>query len=75
MFREAGMEFSPVSMSCPSPKTTVPPCLPLCIKDSLKEDARLLFLALCFLLKAFWFWLSDGESCLNVGGFGREKDY
>jgi hypothetical protein len=32
---------------------------PLCIKDSLKEDARLF---------AFGFWLFD------VGGFGREND-
>jgi hypothetical protein len=30
-------------MSRPSLRTAAPPCLPLDIKDSLKEDARLLF--------------------------------
>jgi hypothetical protein len=36
-FREAGMHFSPVTTS----RTTAPPCLPLYIKDLLKEDVRL----------------------------------
>jgi hypothetical protein len=41
MFREAVMQVSPVTMSHPFPRTAAPPCLPLGIKDSLKEDARL----------------------------------
>jgi hypothetical protein len=52
MFREAGMQFSPVIMSCPSGRTAVPPCLPQGIKDSLKEDPRLF--ALRVLLLGFW---------------------
>jgi hypothetical protein len=35
------MQVSLVTMSCPSLRTAAPPCLPLGIKDSLKEDARL----------------------------------
>jgi hypothetical protein len=42
MFRETGRQVSPVTMSFPSPRTPAPPCLPLGIKDSLKEDGRLL---------------------------------
>jgi hypothetical protein len=39
MFREAGTQVPLVTMSCPSPRTIAPPpCLPLGIKDSLKED-------------------------------------
>jgi hypothetical protein len=38
-FREVGRQVSPVTRSCPSLRTvTLPPCLPLDIKDSLKED-------------------------------------
>jgi hypothetical protein len=38
-FREVGMQVSLVTMSCPSLTTVAPPpCLPLDIKDSLKED-------------------------------------
>jgi hypothetical protein len=51
-FREAGMQVSPVAMSRPSPRITAPSCLPLGIKDSLKEDRRFLLLALGLL--AFW---------------------
>jgi hypothetical protein len=37
-----GRQVSIVTMSCPSPRTVaLPPCLPLDIKDSLKEDVRL----------------------------------
>jgi hypothetical protein len=40
-FREVGMQVSHVTMLCPSPRTVAPPpCLPLDIKDSLKEDSR-----------------------------------
>jgi hypothetical protein len=35
-------------MSHPSLRTSAPPCLPLDIKDSLKEDARLLLLHFAF---------------------------
>jgi hypothetical protein len=41
MFRVAGTQVSPVTMSCPSPRTAVPLRLPLGIKDSLKEDMKL----------------------------------
>jgi hypothetical protein len=40
-FREVGMQVSLVTMSRPSPRTVAPPpCLPVDIQDSLKEDAR-----------------------------------
>jgi hypothetical protein len=58
-------------------RTAAPPCLPLDIKDSLKEDTRLLLFALGFLLEAFCFWLlllAFGFWLFDVGGFGREKD-
>jgi hypothetical protein len=51
MFREAGTQVSPVTMSHPFQRTAAPPCLPLGIKDSLKEDARLLLWAFAF---GFW---------------------
>jgi hypothetical protein len=40
-FREVGTQVSLVTMSLPSPRTVAPPpfCLPLDIKDSLKEEA------------------------------------
>jgi hypothetical protein len=41
MFREEGMQISPVTMSRRSPRTAAPPCLPQDIKDSLKENTRL----------------------------------
>jgi hypothetical protein len=41
MFREVGIQVSLVTMSRLSPRTVaLPPCLPLDIKDSLKEEAR-----------------------------------
>jgi hypothetical protein len=46
MFREAGMQVSLVTMSCPSPRTVTPPLCwilyPLDIKDWLKEDTDFL---------------------------------
>jgi hypothetical protein len=58
MFRETVIQVSPVAMSCPSLGTTVPPCLPLGIKDPLKEDGgfclRLLLVAFSFSSGAFW---------------------
>jgi hypothetical protein len=39
MFREVGTQVSLVTVSWLSPRTVAPPpCLPLYIKDSLKED-------------------------------------
>jgi hypothetical protein len=58
-FREAGTQVSPVTMSRPSLRTTAPPCLPLDIENSLKEDARL------FALRVLGFRLFD------VGGFWK----
>jgi hypothetical protein len=38
-FREVGRQVSLVTMSCPSPRSVAAsPCLPLDIKDSLKEE-------------------------------------
>jgi hypothetical protein len=47
------MQVSPVTMSHPSPRTPAPHCLPLGIKDLLKEAPRLLLWGL--LLEAFAF--------------------
>jgi hypothetical protein len=58
--------------------TTAPPWVPLVIKDSLKEDGRpfALVLFLLFLTrKAFGFWLLGEGRLLNVGGFGRERNF
>jgi hypothetical protein len=42
-FTEVGKQVSLVTMSCPSLRTVAPPpCLPLDIKDWLKEDVRFL---------------------------------
>jgi hypothetical protein len=50
-FREEGTQVSPVTISHPSPRNVAsPPYLPLGIKDSLKEDTRLLLFALGLLL-------------------------
>jgi hypothetical protein len=61
MFREAGTQVPLVTVSRPSLRTAAPPCLPLDIKDSLKEDPRLFALGVFalggFALKAFGFWL------------------
>jgi hypothetical protein len=66
-------------MSCPYPRTAAPPCLPLNIKDSLKEDGRLFafgfylrLLVLAFGLLGFW--LLDKGKLFDVGDFGREQD-
>jgi hypothetical protein len=70
-FREAGMQVSPVTMSRPSPRTAAPPCLPLDIKDSLKEDVRPFALgafALRILIWAFW-----AFAFLDVGDFWKGK--
>jgi hypothetical protein len=75
-FREAGMQVSPVTMSGPSPRTAAPPCLSLCIKDSLKEDQRFFALEV-FALETFCFggfWLLDEGRLFVVGNFGREKN-
>jgi hypothetical protein len=88
MFREVGTKVSPVTMPRPSPRTAALPCLPLDIKESLKEDwgpFALGFLlwafvwglfALGFLLEAFTFGFCALIFCFcNVGGIGKEKNY
>jgi hypothetical protein len=70
-------------MSHPSLRTAAPRCLPLNLKDSLKEDTafalgfclRLLFLLLAFGFGLLRFWLWDEGRLLDVRGFGREKDF
>jgi hypothetical protein len=68
-FKEAGTEVSPVTMSCPSPITAAPWCLPLDIENPLNEDMRLfalVFFVLCdFELLAFGF--------LDTGDFWKGK--
>jgi hypothetical protein len=64
LFLSCLMQVSPVTMSHLSPRTAAPPCLPLNIKDSLKEHARL-FGFLAFWLLAFGF--------LDVGGFWKGR--
>jgi hypothetical protein len=71
MFREAGTHVSPVTNV--TPLSAVPPCLPLGIKDSLKEDVSLLLLAFS-LGFCFGFWLFERGRLFDVGSFGREKD-
>jgi hypothetical protein len=78
VFREAGMEVSPVAMSCPSPWLH-----PVChCKRPLKEEERLLpfgalLWAFCFGgLFTFEYW----EEAFTLGllvweAFGREKNY
>jgi hypothetical protein len=54
IFKEARMQVPLVTMSCPSLRTAAPPpCLPLGIKDSLKEDRKLLDGG-SFLMKEFF---------------------
>jgi hypothetical protein len=64
------MQVSPVTVSRPSRRTAAPPCLPLGVKDSLKEDRRLFALGAFALDFGFWllgFWL------FGVGGFWKGK--
>jgi hypothetical protein len=58
-------------------QTTAPPCSPLSIKDSLKENARPFALVLFVFLtgKAFGFWLLDEGRLLNVRGFRRKRNF
>jgi hypothetical protein len=66
-------------VSRPSLRNAASPCLPLGIKDSLKEDVRLLLLTFDFWAFGFWaFWvLAFGflmkEGFLDVGGFLGER--
>jgi hypothetical protein len=73
-FRETGTQLSPVTMSCPSWRAAALPCLPLFIKDMLKEDMRLLAFALgC---EAFCLWLLPfAFGFLVWEAFGWEKNY
>jgi hypothetical protein len=72
---------SPVKVSCPSLRTTAPPCLTLDIKDSLKENMRLFAFALgAFLLWGLFcfgvlFWGFWALGFLVRGAFGREKNF
>jgi hypothetical protein len=54
VFREAGTQVSPVTMSRPSPKASALLCLPLFIKGPLKEGLGFLLLLFGVLLWAFW---------------------
>jgi hypothetical protein len=72
MIREAGTQVSPVTMSHLSLRPAAPPCLPLDIKVSLKEDRRLLLWGFCFGLLGFG--VLDEGRFFDVEGFGREKD-
>jgi hypothetical protein len=66
------MQVSPVTMSCSSPRTAALPCLPLGIKDSLKEDAGLLLFGL-LMGKAFGFRFS-GFWLFGMRGFWNGKN-
>jgi hypothetical protein len=74
-FREAGTQVSPVTMSHPSLRTSAPPCLPLFIKELLKEDRGF------FWGFGFWLLLWDMEllpfalDFLLWEAFGREENY
>jgi hypothetical protein len=77
VFREAGKQVSPVTMSRPSPRASAPPCLPLFIKGLLKEGWGLvLFLPLAFALEGFGALALDfALGFLVWETFGREKNY
>jgi hypothetical protein len=61
------MQVSPITMSLPFPRSTTLPCLPLAVKDSLKEHMGLFVLGL-FALGAFAF------EFLVCKAFGREEN-
>jgi hypothetical protein len=61
------MQISPLTMSHPTLKAPAPPCLPLFIKDPLKEEEGLLPFAFGFLAWALAFGFLVWEA------FGREK--
>jgi hypothetical protein len=77
-FRESGTQVFPITVSHPSSRTTALPCLPLDIKDSLKEDRRVLLWrlfalgAFCFGDFDFGFW---AFGFLVWEAFGKEKNY
>jgi hypothetical protein len=63
------MKVLSVTTSRPSPRTAAPPCLPLGIKDSLKEEKKIFVLRLLLwglLLLDFWLF--------GVGGFWKGKE-
>jgi hypothetical protein len=70
MFREAEIQVSPVTISHPSPRANPPPCLPLFIKEALKEDMS--FLEAFGLGFGFW---PFAFGFLVWEAFGREKNY
>jgi hypothetical protein len=72
VFREAGTQASPVTMSRPSPRASAPPLLPLFIKGPLKVGGFLLWGgALLWALGLFaWllaFFALEGFLPLNIG--------
>jgi hypothetical protein len=70
LFRGAGMQVSPVTMSCPSLRASAPPCLLLFIKGLLKEDIR--FFGAFGLGFGFW---PFAFGFLVWEAFGKEKNY
>jgi hypothetical protein len=66
VFREVGMQVSPVTMSCPSPW-----CYPVCCykRPFLKEEEGLLLFAFGSCLLGLYFDFLVWEA------FGREKNY
>jgi hypothetical protein len=63
LFLSCLMQVSSVTMSLFSPRNTAPPCLPLGIKDLLKEDARF-----------FGFWLLDEGRLLEGKRIAEGKE-
>jgi hypothetical protein len=64
VFRAAGTQVSPVTMSHPSPRASTPPCLLLFIKEPLKKGRRV-FLG---------FGLGFGFGLFGVGSFWKGKE-
>jgi hypothetical protein len=77
-FREAGMQVSPVTMSCPFLRTAAPPCL-LFIKEPKGGRGAIAFcsLPLAFTLGfCLWLWLGFfalAFGLFGVGSFWKEK--
>jgi hypothetical protein len=83
-FREAGTQVFPVTMSRPSPRASAPPCLPLYIKDPLKEEEGLFALrifalegfldfGLVLLLWGFWCGkLLEGKTIIDGKSMAKE---
>jgi hypothetical protein len=69
------MQISPVTMSRPSPRASAPPCLPLFIKEPLKEEEWLFALRLFALEGFLGLWLdSFALGFFGVGSFWKGKE-